>query len=85
VLLDVDNGPAALTDASNTSLYDSRGLAIARTALTPGGCLAVWSATDDRQFERRLHAAGFSVERTRVRGRLGKSGPRHIVLIARVS
>jgi len=82
VLLDVDNGPAALTAACNTSLYDSRGLATARTALTPGGCLAVWSATDDRPFERRLRAAGFTIERKRVRGRLEKGGPRHTILIA---
>src|SRR5262249_25019885 len=66
ILLDVDNGPIALTAASNAALYAARGLTAARAALRPGGTLAVWSATDDSAFERRLQAAGFRVQRHRV-------------------
>ena len=81
ILLDVDNGPVALTASSNAALYNRDGVAAARAALRPGGVLAVWSARDDPQFERRLRAAGFSVERTRVRSRPSR-GSRHTVLVA---
>jgi spermidine synthase len=80
VLIDVDNGPLALT-SSNTGLYESEGIALARSSLRPGGVLAVWSAGDDRRFEQRLRAAGFSVQRERVNSRL-KKGSRHTILVA---
>lgn len=83
VLLDVDNGPAAFTASHNTALYDDRGLAAARGALTVGGVLAVWSAWEDRRFEQRLRYAGFTVVVERVRGRLKKGGPRHTIFLAR--
>jgi spermidine synthase len=82
VLLDVDNGPLAMTAASNAVLYTNQGIAAARAAVRPGGILAVWSATDDRPFEHRLRAGGFDVERPQVRGRLTR-GPRHTIVIAR--
>lgn len=82
VLLDVDNGPVALTASSNDGLYDGPGLAAARASLEPGGVLAIWSAKDDQRFERRLHAAGFSVRREHVRSRLQKGGPRHTIFLA---
>lgn len=81
VLLDVDNGPAALTSAHNTALYDDRGLAAVRRALKVGGVLAVWSAHEDRRFEQRLRHGGFRVEVERVRGRLNKGGPRHTIFL----
>jgi spermidine synthase len=81
VMLDVDNGPVAFTAADNAGLYDDRGLATARAALKGGGVLAVWSAWDDRKFEQRLRYGGFTVEVTRVRGRLKKGGPRHTVFL----
>ncbi len=83
ILLDVDNGPVALTSSSNAALYDRHGVAAARAALRPGGVLAVWSARDDPQFERRLRTAGFSVQRTRVRSH-ASGGSRHTVLVAHV-
>lgn len=82
VLLDVDNGPVALTASSNTGLYDPQGVAVARASLRPGGVLAVWSARDERRFERLLRAAGFSVRRERVSRRLKKGGSRHTILVA---
>ena len=83
VLLDVDNGPDALTDASNSGLYDSRGIAAAYASLKKAGVLAVWAAKEDRKFERRLRDGGFEVEPQRARGRLAKGGPRHTILLAR--
>ena len=82
VLLDVDNGPVALTASSNAGLYDARGIALARAALRPDGVLAVWSARDDRRFEQRLRAGGFSVQRERVSGRAKKGGPQRTILVA---
>jgi spermidine synthase len=81
VLLDVDNGPSAFTTAYNASLYDDKGLAAARAALKPGGIFAVWSAREDRRFEQRLRYAGFDVTVERVRGRLKKGGPRHVIFL----
>ena len=81
VLLDVDNGPSAFTTAYNASLYDDKGLAAARAALKPGGVFAVWSAREDRRFEQRLRYAGFDVTVERVRGRLKKGGPRHVIFL----
>jgi spermidine synthase len=80
ILLDVDNGPSAFTSWDNDGLYDAQGLDTARTALTPGGVLAVWSAKDDRRFQQRLRHAGFSVEVKRVRGHMNK-GPRHVIFV----
>jgi spermidine synthase len=85
VLLDVDNGPTPFTSAANAGLYDDRGLAAARAALTPGGVLAIWSATENRKFEQRLRYGGFSVEVERVRGRLKKGGPHHTIFLCRKS
>ena len=83
ILLDVDNGPSAMTSAQNARLYDNAGVATARAALTGGGVLAVWSARDDRKFEQRLRYTGFTVEVAHVRGRLKRGGPRHTVFIGR--
>jgi spermidine synthase len=81
VLIDIDNGPRAMTASSNAALYDDRGIALARSSLRPGGVLAVWSAGDDRRFEQRLRAAGFRVQRERASSRL-KKGPRHTIIIS---
>jgi len=81
VLLDVDNGPTPFTSSGNGQLYNDRGLANAREALKSRGMLAVWSAWDDRKFEKRLQHAGFSVQVERVRARLKKGGPRHTLFL----
>jgi spermidine synthase len=82
ILMDVDNGPAAFTAAGNASLYADAGLA-ARDALRPGGVLAVWSAWEDRKFQQRLKYGGFEVHVERVRARLKKGGPRHVIFLGR--
>ncbi len=81
VLLDVDNGPTAFTTAANAWLYDDRGIAAAHAALKPDGVLAVWSAHEDHKFEKRLRYGKFAVEVERVRGRLKKGGPHHIIFL----
>jgi spermidine synthase len=81
ILLDVDNGPAAFTDAVNSGLYDNGGVAAAYAALRVRGTLAVWSAWEDRKFEQRLRYHGFDVDVERVRARLKKGGPRHTIFL----
>ena len=85
VLLDVDNGPAALTDSNNAGLYDSRGIAAAHASLKKTGVLAIWAAKEDRHFKQRLRDGGFDVQVQRPRGRLIKGGPRHTIFLARKS
>lgn len=82
VLLDVDNGPEAITLEANQHLYTDRGLARAYRALAPGGALAVWSAHDDPRFAQRLRRAGFRVETHRVSERHGGKGGRHTIFTA---
>lgn len=83
VLLDVDNGPEALTLASNRRLYGPRGIARIERALKPGGVLAVWSANDDPRFVHNLRRAGLEVTVQRVRARASGKGARHVVFVAR--
>ena len=82
VLLDVDNGSDALTTSTNGWLYSDRGVDALRASLTASGVLAMWLASDDRRFARRLRQHGFTVDIERVRGRLKRSGPHHAILLA---
>ncbi|MBZ9755933.1 spermidine synthase [Mesorhizobium sp. ESP6-5] len=81
ILLDVDNGPEGIVHKGNDALYSVAGLAAARTALRPGGVLAVWSQGPDASFTRRLKQAGFAVEEVNTRAN-GKRGARHVIWIA---
>lgn len=83
ILLDVDNGPTALTRPSNSWLYGWEGLGACLAALVPGGVLAVWSAAPDRAFTHRLEKAGFATELVMVRARGARGGRRHQVWLAR--
>ena len=82
ILLDVDNGPDGLTRAGNDALYGEEGLRSARQSLVPGGILAVWSATPDADFSKRLSRCGFEANAHTVRARRTKRGARHTVWIA---
>src|SRR5258708_3598268 len=83
ILLDVDNGPEGLSRTANDALYDAKGLRAARTALHPGGVLAVWSSGPDPQFSRRLRDAGFAADEIRARASRTRGGARHLIWIAR--
>ena len=82
ILLDVDNGPEGMTRQANDRLYDARGLAAARSALRPGGVLAVWSSGPDRRFTQRLRDAGFAAEEIPTRARGARGGARHVIWLA---
>ena len=82
ILLDVDNGPDALSRDSNDRLYDLEGLRRARAALRPGGILGIWSAAPDPAFARRLGKAGFAVDEVAVRAHAGRKGAKHMIWLA---
>jgi spermidine synthase len=81
ILLDVDNGPVALSSARNQRLYSERGVRTCHCALRPRGVLAVWSAGPNARFARRLAGAGFDVEVVRVAARNG-SRAHHVLFLA---
>lgn len=83
VLLDVDNGPEGLTRKGNDALYSASGLKAARTALRPGGVLAVWSSGSNPAFTKRLGSAGFDVNEVNIRATGRGGGARHVIWIAR--
>ena len=82
ILLDIDNGPEAMTHAGNDWLYSEAGLQRIHEQLRPGGVVATWSARADHRFAKRLEKAGFDVQARTVRARPGK-GSRHTIFVAR--
>jgi len=82
ILLDVDNGPSALSQARNAWLYRDEGVARLYGALGPHGVLGVWSASSDAKFVDRLRRARLRVDEHRVPAS-GRRGKRHVVWIAR--
>ncbi len=82
ILLDVDNGPEAMTHEKNSWLYTPAGLQTAHAALRPGGVLAVWSAGPSLPFTKRLKKTGFQVKETRVNARGEHKGSLHTIWIA---
>ena len=82
ILLDVDNGPEGLTRKGNDALYSATGLNAARTALRPGGVLAIWSSGPNAAFTKRLRSAGFDVNEINIRATGKGRGVRHVIWIA---
>lgn len=80
IVIDLYEGPGSATDAKNDPFYGSHALKVTATALSPGGVFAVWGENSDAAFEKRLTAAGFSVDRQRP----GRGGLRHVVYLAKV-
>jgi len=79
ILLDVDNGPEALTRDENDRIYDAGGLGAAKSALRPGGVLSVWSSAPDSRFTRRMQSAGFAVEENPTRASTRGRGAKHMI------
>jgi len=74
IMLDVDNGPVALSAAGNERLYERAGVEMSFAALRPGGCLAVWSAAPNLVFEKVLRRAGFALQVHRCQAHTGSGG-----------
>lgn len=62
IVLDVDNGPIAMSSQHNQRLYSARGVRHCLAALRPGGVLGVWSAAPSSAFEQRLRGIGTNTE-----------------------
>ena len=83
ILLDIDNGPSAMTSSANSRLYSYEGIMACRHALREHGCLAVWSAEPSKKFERLLvGGCGFHVRRFRVPTYKGSKSQSHFVWVA---
>ncbi len=82
VLLDVDNGPRAITRRGNSWLYAPEGLAAAFKAIRPKGVLALWSAATDSSFGKALRKAGFAVQEIRCPERKGTGRKKHTIWLA---
>ena len=83
IILDVDNGPAALSKESNSGLYNLAGLKRTHAALRREGCAAFWSAAPNHAFAKLMAAAGFAVDVQRCRAHMS-SGGWHTLFIGRV-
>jgi spermidine synthase len=82
ILLDVDNGPSAMSDSGNSRLYGYEGISACRGALRKQGCLAVWSAVPSKEFEQLLMDCGFDLRRYRVPAYKGSKSQSRFVWVA---
>ncbi len=82
ILLDIDNGPSAVTDSGNQRLYGPEGIEACRLALREQGCLAVWSPEPSKSFEQLLMSCNFHVRRFRVPAYKGSKSQSRFVWVA---
>jgi spermidine synthase len=82
ILLDVDNGPMALSHPANEALYSLEGLRLAHAALLHGGRLAIWSAAPHPGFLARLAAAGFDAREVTTGAQEGSHRVEHCLYLA---
>lgn len=82
ILLDIDNGPVAMTVDDNACLYSRQGIRACRAALRAAGCLAVWSAGVDASFEQRLEQEQLYCRRYHVAGHKGGRPGARCILVA---
>ncbi len=82
ILLDVDNGPCAMTHSENARLYSYEGISACRRALRKKGVLAVWSAEPSREFEQTLMGCRFHVRRFRVPAHKGSKSQSRFIWVA---
>lgn len=82
ILLDIDNGPEAMTNSANSRLYSYQGIMACKNALRHKGCLAVWSAKPNKQYEHQVMDCGMHIHRYRVPAHKGKNAASHFIWIA---
>jgi spermidine synthase len=82
ILLDVDNGPNAMTDSGNQRLYGPAGIQACRRALRKNGSLAIWSTVPSKVFEQILMNCGFQVRRYRVKTYPGSKSKQLFIWVA---
>lgn len=62
ILLDIDNGPIAMVQKGNATLYTKSGIRTIKSVLKTGGSAIFWSAGPDEKFADRIKRAGFKVK-----------------------
>jgi spermidine synthase len=82
ILLDIDNGPSAITDTGNNQLYTREGIEICKRALRKQGSLAVWSAEPSKEFETLLMSCNFQVRRYKVPAYTGTTKNSRFIWVA---
>ncbi len=82
ILLDVDNGPRAITDSGNQRLYSPAGIQAFRSALRKQGSLAIWSSEASKPFEKLLLNYQFHVRRYRANAYQGSSSKPLFIWVA---
>jgi spermidine synthase len=82
ILLDVDNGPSAMTDSGNQRLYGPAGIVACRRALRKQGSLAIWSTEPSKSFEQLLMGCGLQVRRYRVKAYPGSNATPLFIWVA---
>ena len=82
ILIDIDNGPNAMTYSGNSRLYGFEGILACQRALRQKGCLAVWSAGPCKEYEQLLMRCGFHVRRYRVPAYKGSKSLSRFVWVA---
>jgi spermidine synthase len=82
IVLDTDNGPAAMVQRANGRLYDEAGLKRIYAALKPNGRAVIWSASHDRAYAARLTMAGFKVEVVAAKVHAGAKRPAYTLYVA---
>ncbi|MDD2599219.1 MAG: hypothetical protein PHO37_08350 [Kiritimatiellae bacterium] len=84
ILLDVDNGPTALTHSGNNQLYTREGVRACMQALKPDGTLSIWSASVEPAFEKRLRGENLDFKLHPVPAYKGAKGrARYVWVISR--
>ena len=83
IILDIDNGTSAFSAEANKNLYRETGLLMAKAALKPGGCLAVWSSHEDPPFAKLMGRLGFDVKIEKVQAHQN-GGNWHTLFIGRI-
>lgn len=82
ILLDVDNGPEAISQAGNRRLYNDSGVRACAEALVPGGVVGVWSAGPNDTYAARMKRHGLATEVLRVPVRKGARAT-HVIFIGK--
>jgi spermidine synthase len=82
ILLDIDNGPSAMTYSGNSRLYGYEGILSCQRALRKKGSLAVWSAGPSKEYEQLLMRCDFHVRRYRVPVYKGSKSQSRFVWVA---
>ena len=82
ILLDVDNGPDAMTDVGNDRLYGYNGIRACKQALRKNGILAIWSCHPCKNYEQRLVQCKLHVRRYRVPAYKGAKSQSHFIWLA---